>query len=85
MGHDADDGVEGSHQLVSVLQEEDPLDVSWVKARRPGCRVRRKGKEGVLNQGERGNCGEVDWFDREERVTVSRHLVDRRSREPVVR
>ena len=31
-GRDADHGVEGSHQLVSVLSEEAPFDVLWAIA-----------------------------------------------------
>ena len=58
VGHDADHGGEGRYP-----GRRPPFDVLWVEAQQSCCRVLRKGKEGVLDHGERG---EGDGRNREE-------------------
>ena len=58
--HDAEHGVEGSHQLVSITREEASLDVLCAKARLSCCRVWREGKEHVLDQRDRRGRREGD-------------------------
>ena len=47
-GDDADHGVEGSHQLVSVPREKAPFGVLRAKARQSSFRIRREGKVGFF-------------------------------------
>ena len=59
--------MEASHQFISVSWEETTFDVLRLEARRSSCRVRLKGQQGVLNQGERGVVVQGDRSNGEER------------------